>query len=79
MTMAARITPGSHAPCPPTAHAHPRPCENCGADCGPDDVIVTTTRRRFVCGSCYARYRDAWMRKPEKDARIAAVVRAVRS
>lgn len=79
MTMAARITPGSHAPCPSTAHGHPMPCEGCGADCGPDDFIRTTTRLRWICSPCYARHRDAWMRKPEKDARIAAVTKAVRS
>lgn len=66
--------------CTTSLHRHPpaaRACENCGGACGPDDVIVTTTRRRWVCGPCYARYRDAWMRKPEKDARIAAVAKAV--
>lgn len=61
------------------AHVLPGPCENCGGPCGPDDVVVTVTRKRYVCATCYARYREAWMRRPEKDARAAAVVRAVAS
>lgn len=61
MTMEARITTGPANPCPPTRHDH-RPCEGCGRQCDPDDQVATTTRRYFVCSTCYPTLRAGWSR-----------------
>lgn len=38
-------------------------CEGCGRRvCGPDDAIKTTTRRYFVCGTCYPTLVSGWRR-----------------
>lgn len=59
--MAAQVRPGTHAPCAPARHDH-RPCEGCGRQCEPDDVVATTTRRYFVCSTCYPTLRAGWAR-----------------
>lgn len=61
--------------CTERLHVH-RPCEGCGAPCGPDDGWRTTTGRVWVCGVCLERHRAAWMR--DKAGRIAAVERVER-
>ena len=55
-----------HIACQPTGHRHPQRCIGCRCPVAPDEVVVTSTGRYGLCGSCYDARRRSWLASSRK-------------